>query len=522
MPAPANETSRSIQAYFPPTPQTSPQKQPLGSSPQHSARPSQPGDGFTEEEIRDALKPKPAQPWTPTTDYAESNISHLTPGPRAVTFMGRVANIFDVGNTPKTPRSAKGCVKLCVKDDTAAITVRVWYAHRLPNLRLGSLLSIWTTHVSNGENGTLSSASAPLFTSLFPERDRSCHLMVHENSDDGSMCRRPMGFRSGQALGGLMTLQNFNEGGFDVVGAKILVVVKSVGVKKRVTRKDKSVVENISIHVHDDTAEATLGLWGSSANTPQGGSVLDDTPNSPSGPDPVPTRHSWKAGETVLLLQAPGSKIGTRTYLSLTSTTILDINPSIPDTLWLRKWSLRQKSRESINPIFPPATFDLAALTTSPRRTLYTLADLDGFARATHAETFQGYLSVIVAETRLHALYKSRCLFSSECCSIPVFANAVSALCKGCGKDVVLRLNPLILGQIMDETACVAPGKLLLSKRAWRDLLGREPGRLLELGCEEVKYLADRLLFARLTLVFGWTGDETVAGGRICVLRVMT
>lgn len=86
--------------------------------------------------------------------------------------------------------------------------------------------------VSNGENGTLSSASAPLFASLFPERDRTCHLMVHENSDDGQVLRRPLGYRRGHPLSGVMTLQNFVDGGYDVVDAKILVVVKSLGVKK--------------------------------------------------------------------------------------------------------------------------------------------------------------------------------------------------------------------------------------------------------------------------------------------------
>lgn len=93
-----------------------------------------------------------------------------------------------------------------------------------------------TTHaslpVSNGENGNLSSTAAPLFASLFPERDRSCHLMVHENSDDGTMFRRPLGYREGRPLSGVMTLQNFVDGGYDVVDAKVLVVVKSVGVKK--------------------------------------------------------------------------------------------------------------------------------------------------------------------------------------------------------------------------------------------------------------------------------------------------
>lgn len=56
-------------------------------------------------------------------EYAECDIRDLYPGPQAVTFMGRIANIFDVANTPKTPRSAKGCVKLCVKDNSGAITV---------------------------------------------------------------------------------------------------------------------------------------------------------------------------------------------------------------------------------------------------------------------------------------------------------------------------------------------------------------------------------------------------------------
>ena len=93
-----------------------------------------------------------------------------------------------------------------------------------------------TTHtslpVSNGENGNLSSMVAPLFASLFPERDRSCHLMVHENSDDGTMFRRPLGYREGRPLSGVMTLQNFVDGGYDVADAKVLVMVKSVGVKK--------------------------------------------------------------------------------------------------------------------------------------------------------------------------------------------------------------------------------------------------------------------------------------------------
>lgn len=150
----------SIQAFFPPTPSPSPVK---AASSSHPSSDAPIGDGFTADEVQAALQPKPAEPWQPLGDYAECEIRDLYPGPRAVTFMGRVANIFDVANTPKTPRAAKGCVKLCVKDDSGAITVssfartdvanadvllqvRLWFAaHQLP-IRLGSLVSIWTNH----------------------------------------------------------------------------------------------------------------------------------------------------------------------------------------------------------------------------------------------------------------------------------------------------------------------------------------------------------------------------------------
>lgn len=57
--------------------------------------------------------------------------------------------------------------------------------------------------------------------------------MVHDNSDNGMMCVTPLGYRHGRPLSGVMTLQNFIDGGYDVVDAKILVVVKSIGAKKK-------------------------------------------------------------------------------------------------------------------------------------------------------------------------------------------------------------------------------------------------------------------------------------------------
>lgn len=106
----------------------------------------------------------------------------------------------------------------------------------------------------------------------------------------------------------------------------MLVVVKSVGAKKKgtndppthdydtqsadrpaVTRKDESVTENVSLQVQDDTAQATLSLWGSSANSPFGRLLNETSINS----DVVMTQQGWKAGETILLIQSPGWKIGT-------------------------------------------------------------------------------------------------------------------------------------------------------------------------------------------------------------------
>lgn len=227
--APAGKDGTSTPAFFPPTPDPSPAK--VGPArPQNF--PINIGDGFTPEEVLEALKPAPVQEWQPTEEYIEYQIKDLAPGPRPVSFMGRVANIFDIAHTPKTPTSAKGCLKLSIKDDTAAITVRVWYAATVPNLRIGSLVSIWTKHISNGEHGTLSSLSAPLFVSLFPERDRGCYLMVHEKSDNGTQFKLPLGYNEGRALDGLMTLANFIDGGADVVDAKIMVVVKSIGHRK--------------------------------------------------------------------------------------------------------------------------------------------------------------------------------------------------------------------------------------------------------------------------------------------------
>ena len=70
-------------------------------------------------------------------------------------------------------------------------------------------------------------------TSIFPERDNGCCFMVQEQSDEGVLCKTPLGYKDGKQLDSLMTLQNFVDGGHEVAGGRILVCLKSIGQKKR-------------------------------------------------------------------------------------------------------------------------------------------------------------------------------------------------------------------------------------------------------------------------------------------------
>ena len=111
--------------------------------------------------------------------------------------------------------------------------VKLWYAKVDYKLRLGLLVSIWTPHVSNAESTSLTVRDASLITSIFPERDNSCYFMVQERSDEGVMCKTPIGYRDGSQMDGLMTLKSFIEGGHELADGKILVCVKSIGGRKK-------------------------------------------------------------------------------------------------------------------------------------------------------------------------------------------------------------------------------------------------------------------------------------------------
>jgi hypothetical protein len=55
--------------------------------------------------------------------YEEVGIHELAPGPRRVSFTGRVVNMYDQNIESKMPKAARGCLKLLVKDALAMIMV---------------------------------------------------------------------------------------------------------------------------------------------------------------------------------------------------------------------------------------------------------------------------------------------------------------------------------------------------------------------------------------------------------------
>ncbi len=88
-------------------------------------------DGFTSSEIEAALHSS-LHKWQPRTTYNDTDIRDLVAGPGCVALMGRVVNFHDIATPSKMPKAAKGCLKLTVKDDTGAFTVRTFPPPALP------------------------------------------------------------------------------------------------------------------------------------------------------------------------------------------------------------------------------------------------------------------------------------------------------------------------------------------------------------------------------------------------------
>ena len=71
------------------------------------------------------------------------------------------------------------------------------------------------------------------------------------------------------------------------------------------------------------------------------------------------------------------------------------------------------------------------------------------------------------------------------------------------------------LGPVLDETGQIGSGKLVLSDRAWGELLGRTASQLVHTDLEVLRYLEQRLLFLRVTMGFALKLENEI--GRLAV-----
>lgn len=74
-----------------------------------------------------------------------------------------------------------------------------------------------------------------------------------------------------------------------------------------------------------------------------------------------------------------------------------------------------------------------------------------------------------------------------------------------------------MIGPLLDETGCIAAGKLLWSPRAWEIFFDRTIEEITEMTIDDARWFEQRVLFMRLHLIFGWENSV----GRLAILGVM-
>lgn len=338
---------------------------------------TRPGDGFTEEELADAQDPLNRK-WAPGRDYEELGIGDLVPGPKAVNFTGRIANISTIwGRSQKQPKAA-GWHYLILKDNSAAISVftlfsvvscvknlltslqiKLYFASRGYALQLGHMLSVWTAFISDSsKSGAAAIPSVLVHANLFPGRVTSDHVTKFKNIPSKGLFCAPLDYRKGQPLQGLMTLDSYIGSGHDgVIGAKILVCVKSIGARKKITTRNGAERELAEVLLFDHTGEVRWTLWG----------------------ELIESSREWVPGKTTLLISNPGYRMqySGRGCVGVQHSTMIDIDPSFPDADWLRKYAQGLTRRESLCLEFPKDVWDVEAAEYGVYRTLYTLAEVD-------------------------------------------------------------------------------------------------------------------------------------------------
>ena len=417
--------------------------------------------------------------------------------------------------------------------------VKLYFSRSHYPLKLGQLLSIWTAFISDATKADGTTIRGVLVcANLFPGRVTSDHIMIHTNRATDSLCRTPLDYRKGKPLQGLMTLDSYlGSGGHDdVIGAKILVCVKSIGAKRRILKKSGGESDLAEVMLFDNTGEIRWTLWG----------------------ETIESAKDWQPGKTVLLISNPRYRVemySGRGSVGIQHSTMVDVDPDFPDAEWLRKFAVGLRKKESLCVEFPDDVFSEDVIEGAEyglNIIMFRLAEIDEWYVniISSAFIFCMLTPVVGCETilatrspgtltsrswtcHLPNFIASRCCcvmnglklsfhshitsantYFSVSCGVRIYANWLEIPCKNCSKPLKLYLNPRIIGTLIDETGCIAPGKLLWSQRAWEQLLGRRVKEVTEMTNEEIRLLEQRMMFMRMHLVFGW--EESV--GRLAVL----
>jgi hypothetical protein len=341
------------------------------------------------------------------------------------------------------PQSAKGCLKLLVKDNTATLLIKLYYASTTYDVRLGTLITCWTTHIHStaslaGFNHTTTKTGSstgtatlvppsPIMTSIFPERDSGCYIQIHEEEgNDSAACRIPLGYRSGQPLNGLMSLDTYiKHNGADRPHAKLLVCVTAVGdvvTGISIYPVSPEFPANVKVHISANKPPLTVPTKPSSNNTNRPPFLtlpitITDTstiatlslsadlfPSFKTTNQTHPHPHPLKPLSTILLLTSPRLHPNNRHHahplITLTSNSGIEINPLIPEADSLRR--IIQRKNRPINRPFP-----LISTSTSSSK-----EDKNGTGTA-GKELFTAQ-NIAEADTRLQFTFASLCDFISD------------------------------------------------------------------------------------------------------------
>lgn len=159
-----------------------------------------------------------------------------------------------------------------------------------------------------------------------------------------------------------MTLKSYlGSGGHDVAGAKILVCVKSIGAKKRITKKMGGESDLAEVTLFDHTGEVRWTLWG----------------------EMIDSAKDWQPGKTVLLISNPGYRTdynSGRGSVGIQHSTMVDVDPGFPDAEWLRKYAVGLTKKESLCVEFAEDLFNEESVDGAEygiNRIMFRLAEID-------------------------------------------------------------------------------------------------------------------------------------------------